>query len=389
MARPRTPIGSAGHIRVVGQVQNEAGRWVSAPEGVKPERWRARTKFRDRDGKVRDVEAFAPTKGKAETKLKAALAERTTPVKAAGTGGMRADMTVADAARLWLAQVERPESGLADTTRTSYRFALNAHILTGSLGGHTLREANRVPVLRTFLQEVADNHGSGSAKTTRSVMSSILRMAVNDGALEMNAMRDVRAVRAATTKERVRDTTRALTRTEREHLMAVADADETAVHLDVADIVAYMAATGVRIGEALGQQWADVDLDAGTVYVRGTKTSGSDRVLPLAPWLVERLQERAEKIGTTGLLFPSPGLADMSKQRNMRNVHRQFKRLFEAAGYPWATPHTLRRTVASLIDEAGLSIAEAADMLGHKDAAMTMRVYLGRKGTSTRAASVL
>jgi integrase len=70
-------------------------------------------------------------------------------------------------------------------------------------------------------------------------------------------------------------------------------------------------------------------------------------------------------------------------------VTRVMRELFDEAGFPWATPHTLRRTVASLLDEAGQPIALAANVLGHKDAAMTARVYLNRRGDTSAAAAVL
>jgi integrase len=366
---------------------NEHGRWIAAPEGVKPQRWRARTKYRDDDGKLRDVERFGPTKGKAETRLKSALTSRTTPTK--GTGALRAEMSLSDAGDVWLELMERPESGLSARTQVHYRDIFTRLVSGGSVAGHSLREVNRVPVLRAYLQGVADAHGSGSARSTRTVVSGILSLAVEDGVLDSNALRDVRHVKAKTPRGTKRDTTRALTREERDHLIKVADANELATHLDVADIVAYMAGVGCRISEALGQQWADIDLEASEVRIRGTKSTTSDRTLTLAPWLVERLTARAEHMGTEGLLFPSPGLSDLTIQRDRRNVARIFRKVLDEAGFPWATPHTLRRTVASLIDGSGLSVAEAADYLGHKDPSMTARVYLGRKSTSARAAAVL
>lgn len=388
MARPRTQLGTAGKVTVVAQVKDPDGRWVAAPAGTKPQRWRARTRFRDSDGQLRDVERFAPTKGKAETMLKVAIRDRVTPTR--GSGMLRTDMAFKDAGKVWLAQVERPDSGKSQRSRELYRYMYERHVAQGSVANLTLREVNQVRVLRTYLQGVADGHGTGSAKTTRSVVSGILRMAVEDGVLDRNALRDVRPAKASKPKrETDRDTTRALTLEERAHLIAVATGHERAQHLDVSDLIAYMAGVGCRISEALGQQWADVDLQAGTVHIRGTKTASSDRVLTLAPWLVQRLQDRADRLGTSGLLFPSPGLLDTTKRRDLRNVHRVFREVLDEAGLPWATPHSLRRTVASIIDANGLSVAEAADYLGHGDAGMTARVYLGRKSTTARAAAVL
>jgi integrase len=386
MARPRTTLGTGGNVKLVGQVQIETGRWIAAPPGTKPTRWRARVKFRDLDGVLRDVERFASTKGKAETKLRVALAERVAP---RASGEIRADMALIDAASAWRQQAERADSGLADNTRAQYRSAIDRYVKGSKIGGLTLREANRVHVLEGWLQSVADDHGSGAAKTARSVVSSVITLAVRYGALDFNAMRDVRPARAKTKKTGVRDTERALTRSERDHLLKIAENHEAAKHLDLSDFVYFMAGTGCRIGEARGQLWRDVDLDAGTVLIRGTKTKGSVRRLALPPWLCERLTERALSQGTAGLVFHSPGTADRTKPRDHRNVTRVLRSVLDDAGFPWATSHTLRRTVASLIDAEGLPVALAADVLGHKDASMTARLYLGRRGDTSAAAAVL
>jgi integrase len=54
------------------------------------------------------------------------------------------------------------------------------------------------------------------------------------------------------------------------------------------------------------------------------------------------------------------------------------RRLLTSAGFPWAVPHTFRRTVATLLHEGGTPIARIADQLGHSDPGLTARVYLGR-----------
>lgn len=157
----------------------------------------------------------------------------------------------------------------------------------------------------------------------------------------------------------------------------------------MADILAFMAGTGVRISEALGQRWEDVDVDAATAFVRGTKTEAAQRLLSLPAWLVERLRERDERMDTSGLVFQSPLTRDPDKPRDRRNVARALRAIFDEAGLPWATPHALRRTVATLLDEAGVPIAVVADQLGHADPSMTARVYIGRHGDLSAAASVL
>lgn len=404
MARPRTALGSWGTVRVVGQVQESPERWQQVPAGAKATRWRARTRVRDLDGRLRDVERYAATRARAEAALKAALSERTAPRNSAT---LRAEMTFADAGAVWLRQIARAESGLAATTVAQYQAAWARHAEGSTLASMSLREANRVPAVRTFLEGVADVHGSGSAKTARTVVSLVLGMAVRDGLFDVNAAQQVRTPKAsgpvaippkASTRtvalaaagvdpsEATRDTRRALTPAERKHLLALAATDEAAKHGDVADLARFMAGTGVRISEALGQAWADADLKVGTVYVRGTKTDASRRTLWLPPWLVEVLRTRRQAMPRAVLVFPSPKTGGV---RDRRNAARHLRALLDTAGLPWATPHSLRRTVASMIDEAGLPIALAANQLGHADAAMTARGYLGRKGDNKRAAAVL
>lgn len=154
------------------------------------------------------------------------------------------------------------------------------------------------------------------------------------------------------------------------------------------DLVWFLAGTGARISEGMAVLWSDVDLDAGTVFIRGTKTAASRRLLSLPPWLRDRLLLRAEH-GVHGLVFPSPGIGDRTKIRDKRNVSRVFREVFDEAGFPWATSHTLRRTVATLLGEAGLPLVAAADQLGHKNPSMTAQIYLGRKGDLTAAGAVL
>ena len=57
---------------------------------------------------------------------------------------------------------------------------------------------------------------------------------------------------------------------------------------------------------------------------------------------------------------------------------KALRSVLDGAGFGWAVPHTFRRTVATMLHEAGVPIVKIADQLGHADPAMTARVYLGR-----------
>jgi len=63
--------------------------------------------------------------------------------------------------------------------------------------------------------------------------------------------------------------------------------------------------------------------------------------------------------------------------------------VFDEAGYEWVTSHVYRKTVATLMDGAGLTARQAADQLGHAKVSMTQDNYFGRKIAKTGAAQVL
>ena len=77
-------------------------------------------------------------------------------------------------AALWLAEVDGSE--LASGTERLYRFVADAYVLPG-VGELRLREVT-VSAVDRLLASVHGRHEAGAAKSTRSVLSSILGLAV-------------------------------------------------------------------------------------------------------------------------------------------------------------------------------------------------------------------
>jgi integrase len=76
-------------------------------------------------------------------------------------------------------------------------------------------------------------------------------------------------------------------------------------------------------------------------------------------------------------------------RRDPSNTQADLRRVFADAGYPWVTSHVYRKTVATLMDAAGLTARQAADQLGHAKVSMTQDNYFGRMNGPTGAAGVL
>lgn len=73
------------------------------------------------------------------------------------------------------------------------------------------------------------------------------------------------------------------------------------------------------------------------------------------------------------------------------NLAHWVRQVLDDAGFGWAIPHTVRRTVATLLREAGIPLVSIADRLGHADPTTTMSVYLGRnlEGDKSAPAAIL
>lgn len=149
--------------------------------------------------------------------------------------------------------------------------------------------------------------------------------------------------------------------------------------------IALLLLGGPRISESLAVRWRDVNLAAGTLRIRGTKTENAPRVIDLLPALREALTDlRARKpdAGKDDLVFPTVRASGQGKD-NARN--RWFRRIKEeaddaltAAGedpLPPLTPHGCRHTCASILPVIGWKLEEAADHLGHADPVFLFKVY--------------
>jgi integrase len=300
-------------------------------------------------------------------------------------------MTLTAAGDWYLSQIARADSGLSARTVADYSATWGRYVVAeGSpIRGLTLEQLNDPQRLTGFLRQVADRHGTGASKMTRSTLSGLFRYAVDNGVLTTNALRQVRAVKSQTVKATRADRERAFTREERDALIAYADAQVPSPEgrpnprsvrkaQAVADLAALLAGTGVRIDEARSVLWEHVDLVAGTLYVDGTKSNAAARKVNLPEWLRSRLARRAESVGTEGYLIASPASHDPMTKWDQSNSAKALRTVLDGAGFPWAVPHTFRRTVATLLHEAGAPIARIADQLGHSDPSLTARVYLGR-----------
>ena len=158
-----------------------------------------------------------------------------------------------------------------------------------------------------------------------------------------------------------------------------------------------LARSGMRLGEVLALKWGDIQLgeeiDGGNrfIYVRrnwvdgqfGKPKSGKERRVDLSKQLRRVLAELRDRrmlaaylAGQTSvaddLVFPS----EAGTPLNGSNVYsRYFVPAIEGAGLRHFRIHDLRHTYASLLIQAGASLAYVRDQLGHSSIQVTVDLY--------------
>ena len=133
----------------------------------------------------------------------------------------------------------------------------------------------------------------------------------------------------------------------------------------VGDLVAFLAYSGLRIGEALPLTWATVNLGEGLVNVCREKR-GVNPWVAITPEL-ETLLRDMQTCKTTGFLFPSP--LDANKPRERQPINRRIRQACTALELPLVTPHGLRSFYVTQCRQSGLTDSEIAMLIGDKTGA--------------------
>lgn len=342
----------------------------------------AYVRYREFSGRMRRLKRSGRSKAEASRRVLRAV---TVALGQDGDDLFTPTSLFSDAAAAWLLAFEGLVSrGVrSPSTLDEYRHIVK-RVIDPGVGALRLGEVS-TPRLDRFVQLVLVERGYATAKLTRSVLSGVCGWLVRRGAMAVNPVREL------TPLELDRDrTARALSLAEVQKWLAVLDADEVAKRHDLPELARFMLATGLRLGEALGVTWADVDLAAGTLKVQRTiiraqgkglvakrvKSRASERALMLPQWCVELL--RARRVRTGG--FEGPVFPDSKGGwRDRSNVGKVFRQVREGSDFDWVKTHTYRKTVATLLDESGASARMIADQLGHSRVSMTQDVYLGRR----------
>lgn len=335
---------------------------------------------------------YGSTRAEVRDKLNKALERRRDEVPITDT-----TMRVAVWAQMWL-QTTLAASSRKSTTKELYGYLVSQHILPAPLGTRRLDRLRPTDIdafiiaLRSKTKTVRNAAGDqvqvrALADSTIQRIFSVLRLviggAVRDGLILKNPVAVIKPPSIAVHEARFLSTA---------EVVRVLDA---ASGTRYARVLTFIAATGVRKGEALALAWSDVDFDAGLIWIRGTlsrvdrqlvvtspKTARSRRLLPLTPGIArllaaqreEQIQERAHAghlWNDRGFVFTTETGAPMEP----RNVLRGLTTAATKAGLTGVSVHTLRHSAATAMLEAGVHLKAVSELLGHSNIRITGDVY--------------
>jgi integrase len=251
-------------------------------------------------------------------------------------------------------------------TLRSYRQTMTVHILP-AFGSWPLAELRPGDVER-WTGDLSAHLSPSTVALCRRVLAACLADAERDGRVMRNAARLARAPKVEGSTRR-----RALTAAEARALLELARDDP-----DAGLLVILALGTGARVGELLALDWNDIDLDAATVTIRGsrsrlgvgpTKSARSRRIVTLPSFAVQALRAVPTRSG------PVLALAD-GRPLMPDRANKHWSALRERAGLAGLRFHDLRGTFATLGLAAGIPPKALADVLGH-DPAVLLRTYAG------------
>jgi integrase len=358
-------------VRVAESVYQRVDRESGKPVAGKYE-------FTYRDGTGRQVWQTAKGETKADAKT-----ERAELVARMHLGGRveRTTLTVSEVARLWLERASGQTGRWAQPTRERYERMVRRHIDASAdparrpLGALKLRELTVDRVAdwsRANERELAPT----TARMALIALNQVCRYAVRRGWLAENPVAKLEPA------EKPRRTAGQVSILEGHDLVRLLD--HACSYRPLFELLAY---TGLRIGEALGLTWADIDYEAGLIRVHRQlgrdrthaplKTEAGKREVILAPAIGKLLRER--RLAT---LYKAPHNLVFTTARgrglDYRHVGHGFRNAVKRAGLQAPgrlSLHSLRHGFASLLIAEGMNVVFVSRQLGHANPTITLGVY--------------
>src|ERR1051325_8839288 len=157
-------------------------------------------------------------------------------------------------------------------------------------------------------------------------------------------------------------------------------------------ILELLFSTGIRIGELVALNVADVNLERKQIQITGRATRG--RIVPITSEAVSAamtnyLDLRSERTLDTSALFVGRSGTRLTIY-SIENIFKKHVRIAEIKRH--ITPHALRHTMAAMLVSSGTDIRDVQEILGHASILSTqvyMKLPIQKRRTSADPARIL
>lgn len=278
----------------------------------------------------------------------------------------------------------RRGSGLSAAGRDDLQWRLSSHLLP-AFASRRLDQITVEDVDRYRLAKVREGKlGATSINKTLTTLAAILETAVEYELIDRNPARGRRRRLPAVAPRRSW-----LDRAD--HIAALLDGagkldDKARVYRGQRRaLLATLTFAGLRLGEAQALCWRDVDLARGTITVRTAKTDAGVRVVNILPVLSDELCDYRARIDpasdalvfctTTGHRLGATNIRRRVLDKAVKHANTQLAVDGLEPLPDGLTPHSLRRTFASLLFAIGETPPYVMAQMGHTTPNLTLAIY--------------
>ena len=325
-------------------------------------------------GRTKRKHFLGKTRGEVAAKLTEALADQQK-----GTPIVTSNQNLEQYLESWLKSVKS-----SVRLRTYESYDLNARRLKPLIGKRRLNQLTPAAVERAYADLAEAGLSSRSIVQAHTVLHNALKKAVQWGLVGRNPTEAVDVPRPQ------RSEMQTLSEVEVQALFAA-----TRDH-DLHALWVLLASTGLRLGEALGLKWEDVDFENCRLIVRRAlqrqkerglvlvepKTSRSRRTVYFPAGTGAALKEHKRKQAETklqlGSAWENNGVVFCRQDGRLHDtgtISHRLHRALKDAGLPQIRVHDLRHTAATLLLSKGENPKIVQELLGHSTIAVTMDIY--------------
>ena len=291
------------------------------------------------------------------------------------------------------------KNNLAQSTKGNYEYYYNHTIQDSGLGNMKVIDIRKSDILLFYKNLSEHGYSAGTIQVLQKIIHPALQLACDDNIILKNPSEGCAKEYSTELEKKY-----ALTFDEEtEFLERVQNRPRMKRYYPMYAIILE---TGLRISEAIGLTWNDVDMDRKeisvnhqvqcrmvdgkyTIYANSTKTNAGERTIPMSDkvyklfleqrkvWLKSIKAPDFEVDGYTDFVFVSHVTGKCMNHNNVRRMLRSIVSMNEdrEIQLPNISPHILRHTAATRLAESGCDIKVMQYLLGHTDIRTTMRVY--------------